>query len=109
MAKPRKATPIIAAAIGAALFATPAAPAAAAEQCSEHGTVLGQFAKTYKEAPVAAGLTRDGRLLQVLSSGDDGTWTIVLSKPDGVTCVIMAGEAWRPLKIEPPEAMEPKA
>ncbi|MDH3475836.1 MAG: hypothetical protein OEM59_19325 [Rhodospirillales bacterium] len=104
----RKATPILAAAAGAALFAAPAA-AAAAEQCSEHGKVLGQFAKTYKEAPVAAGLTRDGRLLQVLSSGDDGTWTIVLSKPDGVTCVIMAGEAWRPKKFEPVEAEEPKA
>jgi len=76
-------------------------PAQAQMQCHQHKEVLGKFADTYKEAPVAGGLTQDGRLLQVLSSGDDGTWTIVLSKPDGVTCVIMAGEAWRKLDPKP--------
>ena len=33
-----------------------------------------------------------------MSSGDTGTWTIVLSKPDGETCVVMAGEAWHKVK-----------
>ena len=32
-----------------------ASPALAAQECSEHKTVLGQFASTYKEAPVAGG------------------------------------------------------
>lgn len=79
-----------------------AAPGAQAQpRCYEHGKVLDQFLKTYKEVPVAAGLTGDGRMLEVLSSGDTGTWTIVLSKPNGVTCVVMAGEAWRKLKAKP--------
>ncbi len=81
-----------------------AAPALAQSQCNEHGTVLGQFKTSYEEVPIAAGLTQDGRLLEVLSSGDTGTWTILLSKPDGVTCVIMAGEAWRKLRFEPGKA-----
>ncbi len=84
--------------LAAAGLAVTGAPALAAAECSEHKTVLGQFASTYKEAPVAGGLTRDGHLLQVLSSGDTGTWTIVLSKPDGETCVVMAGEAWHKVK-----------
>ena len=77
-------------------------------QCHQHKEVLGKFADAYHESPVAGGLTQDGRLLQVLSSGDDGTWTIVLSKPDGLTCVIMAGEAWRKLNPKPVE-QEPNA
>lgn len=77
-----------------------AAPALAQTLCNEHSAVLGQFKSSYQEVPVAAGLTQDGRLLEVLSSGDAGTWTILLSKPDGVTCVIMAGEAWRKLRFE---------
>ncbi len=94
--------------LAAAGLAASGAPAVAALECSEHKTVLGQFASTYKEAPVAGGLTRDGRLLQVLSSGDTGTWTIVLSKPDGETCVIMAGEAWHKIKSKL-DPKEPKA
>lgn len=87
--------------LAAAALAVTGAPALAEQACSEHKTVLGQFASTYKEAPVAGGLTRDGHLLQVLSSGDIGTWTIVLSKPDGETCVVMAGEAWHRIKRKP--------
>ena len=87
-------------AAGASLAVSTTA-AQAQMQCHQHKEVLGKFADTYKEAPVAGGLTQDGRLLQVLSSGDDGTWTIVLSKPDGMTCVIMAGEAWRKLDPKP--------
>jgi len=98
-------TTLLAAGASLVAFST---TAQAQMQCSKHGEVLGKFADTYKESPVAGGLTQDGRLLQVLSSGDDGTWTIVLSKPDGITCVIMAGEAWRKLNLKP-AATEPKA
>ena len=94
-------------AAGASLAVSTTA-AQAQMQCHEHKEVLGKFADTYKEAPVAGGLTQDGRLLQVLSSGDAGTWTIVLSKPDGLTCVIMAGEAWRKLNPKPAQK-EPNA
>ena len=75
-------------------------PAEAKQLCSQHGKVIAQFAKVYKELPVAGGLTRDGRLVQVLSTGDGITWTIVISKPDGMTCVMMAGEGWRKLKLK---------
>ena len=88
---------ILAAAVA---LAASASAAQAQQRCYEHSKVLDQFLKTYKEAPIATGLTRDGRMLEVLSSGDTGTWTIVLSKPNGVTCVVMAGEAWRKLKFK---------
>jgi hypothetical protein len=83
-------------------------PAEAQQLCSERGKVIGQFSKVYKEAPVAGGLTRDGRLIEILSTGDGSTWTIVISEPGGETCVIMAGEGWRPLKVKTVE-LDPKA
>jgi hypothetical protein len=76
------------------------APAGAQQLCSQHGKVIGQFAKVYQENPVAAGLTQDGRMIEVLSTDDGRTWTIVVSKPNGETCVIMAGEGWRKLKLK---------
>ena len=76
--------------------------------CSEHSKVLGKFAEVYKENRVAGGLTRDGRLVEVLSTDDGRTWTIVVSKPNGETCVIMAGEGWRKLKVKEVD-LDPKA
>ncbi len=77
-------------------------------RCSQHGKIIGQFANVYKEIPVAGGLTEDGRLVEVLSTGDGKTWTIIISKPNGETCVMMAGEGWQKLKFKP-AAEEPKA
>ncbi len=78
-----------------------AGPALAEPKCFDHGKVLSQFANVYKEAPVAGGLTADGRLIEVLSSDDGQTWTLIVSKPDGESCVIMAGEGWRKMKPAP--------
>ena len=72
-----------------------ATPAQAEPKCFDHGKILSQFASVYREAPVAGGLTADGRLIEVLSSDNGHTWTLIVSKPDGESCVIMAGEGWR--------------
>lgn len=76
--------------------------------CSQHSKVVGQFATSYQEVPVAGGLTEDGRLIEVLSSGDGKTWTIIISKSNGETCVMMAGEGWKKLNITD-DKQEPNA
>lgn len=72
--------------------------AATGKQCAAMDAVANQLDAKYSEAPVAAGLTHDGRLLQVYATNDGETWTIVLSKPDGSSCVTMAGEGWQPMR-----------
>lgn len=76
--------------------------------CSHHSKVVGQFAASYQEVPVAGGLTEDGRLIEVLSSDEGKTWTIIISKPNGETCVMMAGEGWKKLKFSD-DKQEPNA
>ena len=94
----------------AATIALTASGAAAQTQmsCSQHSKVVGQFANSYQEIPVAGGLTEDGRLIEVLSTGDGKTWTIIISKPDGESCVMMAGEGWKKLKLSD-DKLEPNA
>ncbi len=87
--------------LAAAVILPPTGASADAKKlCSQHGKVIGKFAEVYQENRVAGGLTQDGRLVEVLSTDDGRTWTIVVSKPDGETCVIMAGEGWRKLKFK---------
>lgn len=73
---------------------------AQARQCDERERVLTHLAKKYQEAPVAVGLTSGGGLIEVLSTGSGETWTIIVSNPDGVSCLVAAGEGWRKLEFD---------
>jgi hypothetical protein len=52
----------------------------------------------FSEAPIAAGLASNGALIEVLTSGNGSTWTIIVSKPNGPSCLVAAGESWQALK-----------
>ena len=75
-------------------------PAQAQQQCDERTKVLGHLANKYREAPVAIGVTSSGGLVEVLSTGDGNTWTIIVSNPNGVSCLLAAGEGWRALRFD---------
>ncbi len=53
--------------------------------------------REYRETPAfsATGL-RDGTIpLTVYVGKDSGTWSIVLTRPDGLVCIIVAGFNWQ--------------
>lgn len=66
--------------------------------CSPRTDVLGHLAKKYGEAPVAIGITNKGGLVEVLTTGDGNTWTIIVSMPNGTSCMVAAGEGWRSME-----------
>lgn len=92
-----KATVVIAAVV---LFST-AALAQTQPQCNERDNVLSLLAKKYQETPIAAGVTNTGGLVEVLTDGKGGSWTIIVTTPQGMSCLVAAGEGWRKLEQEP--------
>jgi hypothetical protein len=70
-------------------------PALAAPQCDQRGNVLRGFAEKYREAPVALGVTSGGNLIEVLATGDGATWSLIITDPQGLTCLVASGEGWR--------------
>ncbi len=85
------------AALAVGLIAVSADGAAQQAPCEQRDDVLGHLAQKYHELPVAIGVTNRGGLVEVLSSGDGKTWTIIISSPDGEACLVAAGEGWRAL------------
>lgn len=83
----------------AATLASVAANAQAAQQCAPRTTVLGSLEQRYSERPVAAGLDNNGAIVEVLAAEDGATWTILVSMPNGVSCVVSAGEHWAPREL----------
>jgi hypothetical protein len=53
--------------------------------------MLSVLAKQYGEAPQAIGLVGGSRVIEVLSS-KEGTFTILITQPDGMSCILAAGQ-----------------
>lgn len=81
-------------------------PAAAAQEesapCVKRSDFLHHLSSNYKESPVAMGVTASGRVLEVVAS-PSGSWTIIVTMPNGISCGIASGEAWERLTAPVPE------
>ena len=87
-------------------FAVIASSAMAQPQCDQRDSVLELLAQKYKEAPVAIGVTHKGGLVEVLSTSNGTTWSIIVTTPTGMSCLVAAGEGWR---VKEQVALEPEA
>jgi hypothetical protein len=80
--------------------------APAGEICvADYKQLAAKLQQTYAEEPVSAGLGQDGNLVSVFASSSTGTWTMVLTRPEGTSCVVAVGEAWQmktPVGFQPP-------
>ena len=56
-------------------------------QCDQRTRVIKLLAQRFAESPVAIGVTEQGGLVEVLSDIDGGTWTIIVTSPQGLSCV----------------------
>ncbi len=70
--------------------------AQAQAMCGERRAVVADLEKTYSEAPVSIGLASNGAVIEVLAS-PSGSFTIILTQPNGISCVMAAGENWEDL------------
>lgn len=96
---------MLAAATVSLLAAAPAYAQSAA--CSSRDEVLKQLSSHYSEAPVGMGVVSNGSIIEFLSSKAGQTWTIILTMPNGVSCLIAAGESWE--RIPAKKKQGPKA
>lgn len=61
--------------------------------CGPRAMVLEELSSEYSESPVAVGATNTGGAFEVLAS-PAGTWTVLITHPAGVSCVMVAGDGW---------------
>ncbi len=69
-------------------------PAEAQSSAAPRAEIVKQLGDAYAEAPVAIGLTGNGSVIELFTTGDGSTWTIVITSPDGLSRVVAAGESW---------------
>ena len=74
-----------------ALFAGSSSIVAAQMFCVERGDMLDRLASEYGEELIEVKMTEERGLLEVLKSPTKGTWTLLLTKPSGISCVLATG------------------
>ncbi len=74
-----------------------AAQTAPNRACSTRDDLLNRLSHAYAEMPVALGVASNGGVLEVLSSGSGSSWTIIITMPDGQSCLFASGESWQTL------------
>ncbi len=82
------------------LGSEPASAQGAPAVCRARDGLLTQLEQKYGEVTVAIGVA-DGQLIELLTAKDGITWTIILTSPKGLSCLIVSGEGWRPLAPAP--------
>ena len=66
--------------------------------CNTRAEIIKDLNGGYSETPVALGVTSAGTVMELWQAPGGVTWTIVVTLPDGSSCVIGAGNDWVPIK-----------
>jgi hypothetical protein len=61
--------------------------------CGEHAQVARQLESDYSEKRLGLGLAANGAVIEVYTAAD-GNWTILMTFPDGRSCLVAEGEGW---------------
>ena len=77
---------------GAAALAPPAY--AQSLKCMPRETLISTLTSNYNERVTGGGLQSEQQLLEVWSSDKTGSFTVFITRPDGVSCVIATGQNW---------------
>jgi hypothetical protein len=69
-------------------------PASAQNQvCAKRDRIVKQLETVHGETRRSAGLQNNSSVVEVFAS-EKGSWTIFVTMPTGVSCLIAVGEAW---------------
>ncbi len=81
-----------------ALLLHTAATVKAQPVCMPHDDFRVELHSNFLEAPVAIAIANNGALIELYAKRDKSSWTLVMTRPGGLTCVLVAGEEWNDLR-----------
>ena len=86
--------------IGAMLLATQHAFAEGTRHCADRAQVVNRLADGYGETRQSMGLGRNNTVVEVFASDETGSWTITVTLPNGLTCLLASGQAYEEMNDE---------
>lgn len=87
---------------GAAALAPPLA-AETAITCLERSQLTAVLENDYHESPRGAGLQGPHQMLEIWTSPETGSFTVLVTFADGTSCVVATGSYWQEALAPPPD------
>jgi hypothetical protein len=85
-----------------AIFVLGSTAATAQSRCGPREALLEVAFQQYQERQVALALATGGSVLEILATRNGETFTMLLTAPNGISCVLATGENWQPKTWQPP-------
>ncbi|MGR3511226.1 MAG: hypothetical protein ACU0GG_00570 [Paracoccaceae bacterium] len=83
--------------IAATALLAPFAAQAQGQNCGNRELVVERLTTKYGESRQSIGMAPKGRVVEVFASSETGTWTITVTTPNGITCLIASGQSFEAL------------
>lgn len=93
--------------LAAAAVLAATVPPAVAGQCGPREMVVATLADRFGETRRGYGTAGPQALIELYASAATGTFTVTVTRPDGLTCLIAAGEGWEAAVPELPARGNP--
>ena len=81
-----------------ALLLHTAATVKAQPVCMPHDDFRVELHRNFSESPVAIAIASNGALIELYAKRDRSSWTLVMTRPAGISCVLVAGQEWNDLQ-----------
>lgn len=87
----------LAATVAMTAIGSSAVEAQQSRNCAPRETVVDRLADGYGETRQSMGLGANNSVVEVFASEESGTWTITVTMPNGMTCLVASGQAFEEL------------
>ena len=82
--------------MAAGLFLAPeGAEAQQRSICAKRDDIITQLENRHGETRQSFGLQQNRGVIETYANPDTGSWTIIVSMPDGMSCLVAVGEAYQ--------------
>ncbi len=81
-------------AAGVTMAALSAASAQQGANCTDRERIVLRLSEAYGERRQSIGLGANNAVVEVFASDETGTWTILMTLPNGMSCLVATGSAF---------------
>ncbi len=78
-------------------------------QCLPHEEAIARLQRDYGETAKGLGLGNRGQSVMELFTSRTGSWTVLITRTNGLSCITASGENWTPTETEIPQMVPPIA
>ena len=78
-----------------------------APQCGQRPQVLDHLGQQYGESRRGMGVAGNNTVMELFASASTGSWTIIVTMPDGMSCLVATGLGYESVAEELPAKGDP--